>query len=151
VEDGNPLVISPINEGQQVGTKGPAQSVAEKLPLVTCAEPRRSIKLKVKGTHSSLDQSVGRTSLNSSSCPLFDNFPFTRLTVEEIVELFSSYRIKLGDNAQHREQIILVIQTSSRISFENTIKQVIDKSKTNLYEMVIVYPHTISEGLIDFT
>jgi hypothetical protein len=61
------------------------------------------------------------------------------------------YRIKLGDNAQHREQIILVIQTSSRISFENTIKQVIDKSKTNLYEMVIVYPHTISEGLIDFT
>jgi hypothetical protein len=92
---------------------------------------------------------VGRTSLNSGSCSLFDNFLFTRLTVEEIAELFSSYRIKLGDNAQHREHIILAIQASSRNSFENTIKQVIDKNKTNSYEMVTVYPQTISEGLID--
>jgi hypothetical protein len=94
----------------------------------------------VKGTHSSLDHSIGRTSLTSGSCPLFDNFSFTRLTVEEIAELFSSYRIKLGDNAQHREQIILAIQACSRNSFENTIKQVIDKNKTNSYEMVTVYP-----------
>jgi hypothetical protein len=138
VEAGAPLVMSPTNEEQKMVTKVPAQSVAEKLPLVTCVEPRRNIKLKVKGTHSSFDQSVGRTSLNSGSFPLFDNFPFTRLTVEEIAELFSSYRIKLGDNTQHREHIILAIQASSRNSFENTIKQVIDKSKTNSYEMVTV-------------
>jgi hypothetical protein len=103
----------------------------------------------VKGTHSRLDQGMGRASLNSGSYHLFDNFSFTRLTVEKNYELFSSYHIKLGDNVHHREQIIHAIQASSRNNFENTIKQVIDKSKTNSYEMVKVYPHTISEGLID--
>jgi hypothetical protein len=55
VEAGALLVMSPTNEEQKMVTKVPAQSVAEKLPLVTCAEPRRGIKLKVKGTHSSFD------------------------------------------------------------------------------------------------
>jgi hypothetical protein len=129
VEAGAPLVMSPTNEEQKMVTKVPAQSVAEKLPLVTCVEARRNIKLKVKGTHSSFDQSVGRTSLNSGSFPLFDNFPFTRLTVEEIAELFSSYRIKLGDNAQHRNTLFLLFRPVLEIVLKTLLSRLLIKVK----------------------
>jgi hypothetical protein len=92
------------------------------MPLVACTEPRCIIQLKVKGTHSSSELRMGRATLHSGSFPLFNNFPFTKLTVEEISDLFRSYRIKLGDNIQHREHIIHAIQTNSRTSFKNTIR-----------------------------
>jgi hypothetical protein len=118
---------------------------------VAPSEPRRSIRLKVKGkAGSSTASDRGRDAWTSGKCPLLDSFPYSRLTVDEVSELFRSYRIILGDNATHRDLILMAIQSSSRQCFENTIRQVIDKRKRNSYEFVIVYPKTNSDGLIEF-
>jgi hypothetical protein len=61
-------------------------------------EPRRSVCLKIKGLLGS-----GRTGTRGylsnipGSCPLLDNFSFPRLSVDEISDLFRSYRVVLGD------------------------------------------------------
>jgi hypothetical protein len=56
--------------------KLPTQKIVEILPLVAYVEPRRSIRLKVKGTHNSNESGTSRAALHSNSCPLFDNFFF---------------------------------------------------------------------------
>jgi hypothetical protein len=91
----------------------------------------------------------GRDAWTSGKCPLLDNFPYSRLTVDEVSELFRSYRIFFGDNDTHRDLILTTIQSSSRQCFENTIRQVIEKSKDNSYEFIIVYPKTNSKGPIE--
>jgi hypothetical protein len=115
------------------------------IPL-TATAPRRSARLKVKdlvGSGRGIDKS--RLSPNTDTCPLFENFSFIRLTVEEVADLFHSYRIILGDNEQHRDLIMTAIQSSTRISFE-----ILLKCKENLYDMVIVYPKLNLEGNIEF-
>jgi hypothetical protein len=118
------------------------------VPL-TATAPRRSVRLKVKGlAGSGIDKS--RLSFNTDTCPLFKFFSFTRLTVDEIADLFRSYPIILGDNEQHKDLILTAIQSSSRKTFENTINQVLSKYKENYYDMVTVYPKMNLEGNIKF-
>jgi hypothetical protein len=50
-----PLGISHIHEGLSMVAKLLAQDITETMPRVTFVEPRRSIRLKVKGTHNSID------------------------------------------------------------------------------------------------
>jgi hypothetical protein len=66
---------SSVSPNRRPLPNGASQEIAEDLPLVTFVEPRCSIKLKVKGKHGdSSDYGSGRTSLNSGTYPLFDNF-----------------------------------------------------------------------------
>jgi hypothetical protein len=61
-------------------------------PVVsTGTEVRRSVRLKVKGLAGSGASSGScRDKLLPSSCPLLTNFPFTRLSHDEILDLFRS-------------------------------------------------------------
>jgi hypothetical protein len=74
----------------------------------------------------------------SGNYPLLTHFPFTKLSSDEILDLFRSYCIILGETEENRTLILKSLQTSSRESFINSLNQMIEKSIENSYDTVTV-------------
>jgi hypothetical protein len=70
------------------------------------------------------------------------------MTDLEIVELFRTYRINLGQNDTQRDKIISHFQNINRSQFELAVKQVLDQTKVDLFEKVTVTPDTNEEGFL---
>jgi hypothetical protein len=78
--------------------------------------------------------------------PLMQQYPFSRLTHPEIVDLFHSFRVQLGSNDIHRDNIIANFRNIPRDRFNNLINEIIEHSEENTFESVTVIP-TVSEGI----
>jgi hypothetical protein len=127
-------IIIPAQEPPYVLVPIPVAPLAGK-------EVRRSIRLKAKGmVGSSSGAGSSRTNSLSGTYPLLTNFPFTRLSTEEVLELFRSYRIILGENETQRDMILKSLQNSSRDTFLNSVSQMIEKTIENSFDLITMYP-----------
>jgi hypothetical protein len=79
---------------------------------------RRSIRLKIKGLNGGVSKSLSHT---KSSSILMAQFPFARFTHDEIVDLFSSFRIQLGKDELQRDKIISGFQKMPREKFQSVV------------------------------
>jgi Domain of unknown function (DUF4283) len=81
-----------------------SQTLSQPSMLLVSPPPciRRSIRLKVKGLQGS---SKAKAQLASGSA-LISQFPFGRLTNDEVADLFRTYRVKLGTTMEQRDAII---------------------------------------------
>lgn len=77
-----------------------------------------------------------------------DNFPFLRLTEQEIYDLFRVYRIVLGQTIEQRDQIIKHLSKLDRVTFEEFLNGIVNKSKQNSYELVILNAVESDEGIL---
>jgi hypothetical protein len=78
--------------------------------------------------------------LLSCTCHLLTNLCFTRLSTDEVLDLFRSYRIILGENETQGEMILKSLQNSSRDIFVNSVSQMIEKTIENSFDLITVYP-----------
>lgn len=109
-------------------------------------QSRRSVRLKIKGLTGGFSTKPLIT-LGSGS-PLFHQFPFNGLTIAEIIDLFHSYRILLGDTDLQRDTIISHIRSIQRATFEIYMHQVVEKSRTSSFELVIIIHNVDAERTI---
>jgi hypothetical protein len=106
---------------------------------------RRSIRLKVKGLQGS-SKVKAQLALGSA---LLAQFPFGRLTNDEVADLFRTYRVKLGSNIEQRDAIIQNIRNMQRDSFNSVMEHLIARSKSNTFEMVTVVFMDSPQGTLD--
>ena len=64
-------------------------------------------------------------SSSTTGMALVDRFPYSRLTVDQIIRLFKVYQINLGHSLDDSYTIIDSIQKMPRIQFESTIKNLL--------------------------
>lgn len=87
--------------------------------------PRRSFRVQMQHTHTPILQRAQKRKTTGNSKPagnpLLHHFPYTRLTVEQIIQLFQVYNITLGRNPQERELLILAIQKLNRQQFDSIL------------------------------
>lgn len=57
--------------------------------------------------------------------PIISRFPYTRLTVDQIISLFQVYQIKLGNCIEDSHLIIHSIRNMDRSNFQSTITQLL--------------------------
>lgn len=129
-----PTIPSPaeVIEISDTSYEGPAKPPLHKKGI----SMRKSLRIQAQADPSSTltkAKKRARTKDASSSrnpgMPLIDNFPYNRLTLDQVKDLFSVYKIQLGHNADEASSIIHDIQQLNRSIFETFIKDVIDKSK----------------------
>jgi hypothetical protein len=112
-------------------------------PLVLVSPPlsqtqvHHSIRFMVKGL---TGRSFKSRSQPLSSSPLIQQYPFSRFTHSEIVDLFHSFKVQLGTNDAQRDTIIISFRNMLSDSFSTFMFEIIDPSRTNLFEMVTVVP-----------
>ena len=58
----------------------------------------------------------------SGGNPLLDNFPYLRLTHDQVEHLFRIYNIVLGNSPQDRDVLIPAIQNMDRAQFESVLQ-----------------------------
>lgn len=99
---------------------------------------RQSLRVQVQGAPTSTmnrvlkrirDKEVGSNSADAG-IPLITNFPYLRLTVAQISELFQVYQIRLGSSHSDQLKIIEAIQLMDRDKFEVVIKHLLAEAKT---------------------
>ena len=98
---------------------------------------RKSLRLQAQADPSSaLSKAKKRAkakaqgSKSATGNPLLRNFPYNRLTLEQVQALFGIYNIQLGANADEAAHIIHRIQQQDRTSFEEIVLDLLDKTKT---------------------
>ena len=69
-------------------------------------------------------------SSSQAGIPLLTSFPYRRLTLEQIDQLFQVYGIHLGHSNQDRLDIITAMQTLDRPQFEVVIKNLLQQTKS---------------------
>lgn len=67
-------------------------------------------------------------SSSDSGIPLISRFPYSRLTGDQIIRLFSVYQITLGNSLTDSYNIIESIQQMDRCNFEVAIKNILGSS-----------------------
>lgn len=114
---------------------------------------RKSLRITVQGGPVSIlgraqkrARERGESSHSTSGIPLVSNFPFRRLSVEQIHDLFSVYHIQLGTNRQDSFHIISAIQQLERSQFETYIKLLLQKAK-DMSRVVVNSSDFDSQGL----
>lgn len=110
-----PLPTQAASKGFSVRKSLRIQAQAD--PSSTLTKAKRRLRAKAEG------------SISATGMPLIHNFPFHRLTVEQVDALFKVYRIQLGNSTQDQLTIIQHIQSMARVSFETIIHMLIDQSK----------------------
>ena len=95
-------------------------------PSSTLTKAKKRARNKDAGNHS------------GTGIPLVTNFPYQRLTLEQISNLFRIYKIQLGKDADEATTMIQNIQKLRRASFETYLHSLIDKSKTLDTSQVLV-------------
>lgn len=98
---------------------------------------RKSLRLQAVGDPSSAMSKAKKRVKNkaagnrsSSGIPLMNTFPYHRLSLEQVKNLFSIYQIQLGHNADEAAHIIHKIQHQERASFEEIILSLLDQTKS---------------------
>lgn len=96
--------------------------------------PRRSLRVITQGEPAStMTKAVKRKGVNHATpagIPLINNFPYSRLTLDQIDALFQVYQINLGDTVEDRQLMIAMIQTIDRPQFELAIKTFMARDRT---------------------
>jgi hypothetical protein len=98
---------------------------------------RRSLRLKVKGLNRGASKNQSQTISGSS---ILAQFPFSRFTHDEIIELLCSFRIQLGKDEAQRDIIINRFQNMQRDSFNSLVNQLIDHSYSDSFETITLSP-----------
>lgn len=103
-------------------------------------EPTRSLRMQAKGDEDSImskakKRKAGTGSSSSSGILLISRFPYSRLTIEQIVNIFSVYQIRLGNSVDDSHIIISSIRHMDRHHFEVVIQQLMNDSR-NSQQMV---------------
>lgn len=73
--------------------------------------------------------------------PLVLNFPYSRLTVSEVVALFRAYNIRLGINELRAEDIVKNMKTLDKDKFELLIHQAFDKLRASSSDYCLILDH----------
>lgn len=109
--------------------------------------PRRSLRIVAKGSSDTvmakaqrLAQAKEINALSSAGIPILTRFPFTRLTDEEIEQLFLVYNIKFGLAHLDRKTLVRAIQNLSRTEFDELIRNAFDslRQKPNDTQLVVI-------------
>lgn len=134
-----PIVLSDSSSDQQL----PTPTITYETSSRTMAVGRKSLRIQVQGGPVSIlaraqkrARERGEGSTSNSGNPLVNIFPFRRLSLEQIVDLFNVYHIQLGIPGQDSRPIISAIQHMSRDNFEDYIKTLL--SKANDMSKVVV-------------
>lgn len=98
---------------------------------------RQSLRIQAQGGVGSIlgkakkrIRAKGEGSTTQTSIPLVTSFPFRRLTIEQIDELFQIYHIHLGHHPKDKATIITTLQTMDRAKYELLIKDLLDQTKS---------------------
>lgn len=94
---------------------------------------RRSLRMQAQGDADSImskarKRKAGEGS-SSSGIPLISRFPYFRLTIEQVINLFNVYQIRLGNSVDDSHIIISSIRHMDRQHFELVIQQLLQDSK----------------------
>lgn len=119
--------------------------------------PRRSLRLVSLNSNESIlakAQKVAQakstlTAPASAGIPLVNNFPFLRLTDEEVEDLFQVYKISFGTSQISKPDLIRAIQNMSRVAFDDLIRQVFTHQKNSAQDQQVVLTQN-ELGEIDF-
>lgn len=98
---------------------------------------RRSVRVRAQGGEAvsimtkAQTRAQNRYNLRSSGSgnALLKNFPYSRLTIQEIDSLFWAYQIKLGRDDLSMSSIIQAIKSLDRVDFDILINQAIHALK----------------------
>ncbi|KAF3325449.1 Cellular nucleic acid-binding protein [Carex littledalei] len=97
---------------------------------------RKSLRIQAQADPSSTltkakKRAIAKDTGSSSHAgmPLIQNYPFHRLTIEQVSELFQVYNIQLGHSADEAKQIISLLQHMNRPSFEIIVHSLLNRSK----------------------
>lgn len=82
-------------------------------------------------------------STSQTGIPLVINFPFRRLTVEQIDELFQVYHIHLGYTPEDKAEIITALQSMDRDKYELLIRDLLNKTKSS-DKVIVDNIHTVA-------
>lgn len=98
------------------------------------AIPRKSLRLQAHGTNETIlsraqRRARGEGSGPSSGIPLVQSFPFSRLTTDQVLELFKVYHIQLGSSVDEHVRLITTIKAMDRDNFEIAITDILDRTK----------------------
>lgn len=66
---------------------------------------------------------------SSTGIPLLSSFPYSRLSTDQIVDLFHVYQIKLGSQVKDCRSIIECIQQIDRSRFEQVVKTLLSQPR----------------------
>ncbi|KAF3320013.1 hypothetical protein FCM35_KLT22412 [Carex littledalei] len=117
--------------------------------------PRRSLRIVAQGASETvlakaqkLAQARTSTASSSSGIPLLNSFPFTRLTDEEIEQLFQVYNIRFGLANLSKTDLIRAIQILSRAEFDKLISQAFDSLKKKPSDNQLVVIEQDSQGFL---
>lgn len=119
------------------------------------AEPRKSLRLRVQGAPVSVltkakkrarTKEVGDSSSGSAGIPLITNFPYNRLTIQQIVDLFRVYQIQLGATSQDQHTIIQALRDLGRPQFEKVIETIMSQTKSINNNDLIVLRNIETKG-----
>lgn len=134
-----PIILSDSSSDQQITTPVVPREHSSRQFHIT----RKSLRLQAQGGPvdilSKAKKRVRERGIGSSSnsgIPLVNSFPFRRLTLEQIVELFRVYRIQLGHSNQDQVDIIQAIRSLDRTHFERYVKDLLASTKS--IESVVV-------------
>lgn len=97
------------------------------------AGPRRSLRVITQGEPAStMTKAVKRkgAAAPTTGLPLVTNFPYHRLTLDQIESLFQVYQITLGTTVDERKVLITMIQNMDRAQFETAIKAYLARDRT---------------------
>ena len=127
------MLFRSLSDSDTDGPTAQATSPTAATPEVPDNNPRRSLRFTVKGDNEPILSKAQRRKQDSSSShtgiQLLNSFPYSRLTVEQIVDLFRVYQISLGNNLDDCRIIIANIQQLDRARFEIVIKNLLSQPR----------------------
>lgn len=87
--------------------------------------PRRSVRIQVHTTQTPIMKRAQKRkaagSTRTKGNPLLQSYPYNRLTIEQVNDLFRVYHIKLGTSPHERAVIIAAIKHMGRQQFEQVL------------------------------
>lgn len=129
-----PILLSDSTSDQQIPTPVVPREQASRQFTIT----RKSLRIQVQGGPVDIISKAkkrvrerGEGSSSTSGIPLVNSFPFRRLTLDQIVDLFRVYQIQLGNAEHDHVAIIQAIQQLDRAQFEKYVKELLDRTKSS--------------------
>lgn len=117
--------------------------------------PRKSLRIQSQpGPTSVLTKAKkrarekGDSSVTGAGIPLITNFPFNRLTTDQVVDLFRVYQIQLGHNSGDQILLINAIKHMDRSRFEILVKELIFRTKATSSDKFVVVDNVDIIGVV---
>lgn len=116
--------------------------------------PRRSLRVTNQADPASTmskaikrKQTATGSSHTSGSIPLLNTFFYSRLSLDQIVDLFQVYHIRLGTSTEDRKTLIEQIQLMDRCRFELVVKDLLYQTKIDSRPVTLDLVHLSSSTL----